>query len=118
MKFDDRIDEIYESLKRSARGNWRYDATTMTLVIHLDDQNIIKVNIPNRDIGSFLARSPNRVAWLLESIYAHRDIALQLLPKEVQDKYMELVQGRLDPSDEEVDETEEQNETEEAPVPA
>jgi len=118
MNFDDRIDEIYESLKRSARGTWRYDTTTMTLVIHLDDQNIIKVNIPNREIGSFLARSPNRVAWLLESIYAHRDIALQLLPKEVQDKYMELVQGRLNPTEQELEVMDEQDEAEEKPVPA
>ncbi len=97
MKFDDKVNEIYDSVKRSARGVWRYDASTMTLVIHIDDQNIIKVKIPNRDIGNFIAESPNRVAWLMESLYIHRDIALQLLPKETQEKYKTLVAERLDP---------------------
>jgi len=116
MKFEDRIDEIYDSLKKSARGTWRYDATTMTLVIHLDDQNIIKFHVPNRDIGSFIAKSPNRVAWLLESVYSHRDIALQLLPEELQDKYIELVQERLKPTGQELKTIDEQDKTEETPV--
>jgi len=118
MKFDQRIDDIYDSIRRSARGTWKYDASTMTLVIHLDDQNIIKVHIPNRDIGSFLARSPNRIAWLLEAIYAHREIALELLPEEIREKYMELVQGRLDPSEGEKEIMDAQDESEEAPVTA
>jgi len=118
MKFNDRIDQIYDSVKRSARGTWRYDSTTMTLVIHLDDQNIIKFNVPNRDIGSFLARSPNRVAWLLESVYAHREIALELLPEEIRERYIKLVEDRLVPTEGELDVIDEQTEAEEAPVPS
>ena len=107
MKFNERIDEIYDSLKRSARGNWRYDTTTMTLVIYLDDKNIIKAKIPDRNIGAFIAESPNRVAWLMESIYVHKEIALQLIPKELHDKYTQFVEERLKPSEGEVEAQEE-----------
>lgn len=101
MKFNERIDEIYDSIKRSAKGVWRYDSTTMTLVIHIDDQNIIKAKIPHRDIGEFISQSPNRVAWLLEALYTHRDMARQLLTPELFDKYEVLVEERLNPSEEE-----------------
>jgi len=95
--FDQIIDEIYESIRKSAKGKWEYDDVSMLLTIYMDDQNIIKVKIPNRDIGSFIAESPGWVAWLLESVYAHRDLALKLLPKELQDNYIELVRNRLNP---------------------
>lgn len=113
----ERIDEIYESLKRSARGSWNYDASTMTLVIDLGGDNVITMRVPDRNLGSFLARSSNRIAWLLEALYQHKEIALGLMEEPAKRAYEQMITEKLEPSEAELDDLETQTLQEDIPGP-
>ena len=80
-KMTDRIEEIYESLKRVNRGTWRFDESTLMLIIDLGADNILKFRIPDRPIGHFLANSQKNIAFLLETIYQAKEDEIEGLEK-------------------------------------
>ena len=102
-----KVEEIYQHLKLAKKGNWRYDDTTLQLVLDLGGDNVIKTKIPDRAIGSFLADSAEHVSWLLEAILTIDECAQRLMDTDEQKgKFIDIINDRLFPKPETQEESE------------